>query len=204
MSGGGKAMLDGILPRIGPRFPRCLAASFVLLLAIILIVLIVAMPSSGARAQSTAGLQSPAFAPGQPIPAAYTCTGADKSPPLTWDRLPPATKTIALIVDDPDAPAGNWNHWALFNLPAKEKGLAEGIAQGNPLPNGASQGINSFGKPGYNGPCPPAGSAHHYHFRLLALDSSLDLPPTATAAELEQATRGHVVASAELVGTFGR
>ena len=194
----------GYCRELGRGFARCLAASFALLLAIILIVLIVAMPSSGARAQSTAEMQSPAFAPGQSIPAAYTCTGADKSPPLTWDRLPPAAKTIALIVDDPDAPAGNWNHWVLFNFPAKEEGLAEGIAQGNRLHNGASQGINSFGKPGYNGPCPPAGPAHHYHFRLLALDSSLELPPTATAAELEQAIRGHVVASAELVGTFGR
>jgi len=192
-------MLGAILSRIGTRFPaRCLAASFAVLLAS------AAMPSSGARAQSTAELESSAFRAGESIPAAYTCAGADKSPPLTWDRLPPATKTIALIVDDPDAPAGNWNHWALFNLPAKEGGLGEGIAQGNRLPNGASQGINSFGKPGYNGPCPPAGPAHHYHFRLLALDSSLELPPTATAAELEQAIRGHVVASAELVGTFGR
>src|SRR5208282_4656829 len=202
MADGGKAMLGGILSRIGPRFPaRCVAASFAVLLASIEIM---AMPSPRARAQSTAELESPAFGADDPIPAAYTCTGADKSPPLTWDRLPPAAKTIALIVDDPDAPAGNWNHWMLFNLPAKEGRLAEGIAQGNRLPDGARQGINSFGKPGYNGPCPPAGPPHHYHFRLLALDSSLELPPTATAAELEQATRGHVVASAELVGIFGR
>jgi len=192
-------MLGGISPRIGPRLPaRCIAASFAVLLVG------AAMPSSGARAQSTAELQSPAFAADDPIPAAYTCTGADKSPPLTWGRLPPAAKTIALIVDDPDAPAGNWNHWVLFNLPAKEGRLAGGIAQGNRLSNGARQGINSFGKPGYNGPCPPAGPPHHYHFRLLALDSSLELPPTATAAELEHASSGHVVASTELIGTFGR
>jgi len=192
-------MLGGILSRIGTRFPaRCLAGSFAVLLAS------TAMPSSGARAQSTAELESPAFRAGESIPAAYTCSGADKSPPLTWDRLPPATKTIALIVDDPDAPAGNWNHWALFNVPSEEGHLAAGVAQRLRLSNGAGQGINSFGKPGYNGPCPPAGPAHHYHFRLLALDSSFELPPTATAAELEQAIRGHVVARGELVGTFGR
>ena len=195
-------MLGGILSRIRPRLPaRFLAASFAVLLAI---TGIMAMASPRAWAQSTAELESPAFRAGETIPAAYTCIGADKSPPLTWNRLPPVAKTIALIADDPDAPAGNWNHWTLFNLPAKEGRLAEGIAQGNRLPDGAGQGINSFGKPGYNGPCPPAGPAHHYHFRLLALDCALDLPPAATAAELEHATRGHLVASAELVGTFGR
>ncbi len=165
---------------------------------------ILARPPARARAQSTAELESPAFKSGEPIPIAYTCTGADKSPPLTWSALPATAKVIALIVDDPDAPAGDWNHWALFNVPSEEGHLAAGVAQRLRLSNGAGQGINSFGKPGYNGPCPPPGPAHHYHFRLLALDSRLDLPTTATATDLRNATSGHVVARADLVGTFGR
>jgi len=164
---------------------------------------VVTIPSWRAQAQSVE-LESRAFKAGETIPNQYTCVGADKSPPLTWTGLPPTAKMIALIADDPDAPAGDWVHWTLFNFPAGEGHLAEGIAPGERLIDGARQGINSFGKPGYNGPCPPPGPPHHYHFRLLALDSPLDLPPSATAADLANASKGRVVASADLVGTFGR
>jgi Raf kinase inhibitor-like YbhB/YbcL family protein len=160
--------------------------------------------ASKSWAQPAMELESPAFAAGATIPTEYTCSGADKSPPLLWKGVPAGTATLALIVDDPDAPAGTWVHWVLYDLPASQSELAQGIARSATLESGARQGINSFGKVGYNGPCPPPGSPHHYHFRLYALDGKLDLPARATAADLEAAAGSHTAARAELVGTFGR
>jgi Raf kinase inhibitor-like YbhB/YbcL family protein len=162
-----------------------------------------ALPESSASAQSL-HLNSSAFAAGATIPAAYTCTGADQSPPLAWTGVPQNTQTIAVVVDDPDAPSGDWVHWVLYNLAARTPGLEAGTAKGITLENGARQGINDFGKAGYNGPCPPPGPTHHYHFRLFALNSALDLPAQATAAQAKAAIRSHVIASTELIGTFSR
>jgi Raf kinase inhibitor-like YbhB/YbcL family protein len=105
-------------------------------------------------------------------------------------------------VDDPDAPAGTWVHWVLYDLPVDTSRLAEGMAKDLQLPNGARQGKNDFGKIGYNGPCPPRGKAHRYFFKLYALDSKADLRPGATRNDLERAMKGHVLAQAELVGRF--
>ncbi len=150
------------------------------------------------------GLSSPAFASGTTIPPEYTCRGADKSPPLGWSGVPERTKTLALIVEDPDAPSGTFVHWVAFNLPADSTELAGGVPQTATLARGGEQGMNDFGQVGYNGPCPPPGGPHHYHFRLFALDSTVGLKPGATASTLRKAMQGHVRAAADLIGTFGR
>jgi Raf kinase inhibitor-like YbhB/YbcL family protein len=173
-----------------------------LFLAIVLALLL--LSGSRARSQNALTLESPVFAAGATIPRLYTCAGDDKSPPLSWSGIPSAARTIALIVDDPDAPRGTWTHWVLYDVSGKVTHLDEGVAKSPTLPDGARQGVNSFGRIGYNGPCPPRGAPHHYHFRLFALDSALDLEPGATAAQVEAATHGHVLASTELIGIFGR
>lgn len=150
-------------------------------------------------------LTSPAFEHGQPIPRRYTCEGDDISPPLEWSGFPKGTKSLALIVDDPDAPDPAapkrvWVHWLLYNLPAESTGLAEGVS-GIDLPAGSLEGLNDWKKPGYGGPSPPVGK-HRYFFKLYALDrllGNLDLP---TKRALEQAMTGHVLEQAELVGVY--
>jgi len=143
-------------------------------------------------------LKCPAFAPGDSIPRKYTCDGADVSPPLVWSGLPEGTVSLALIVDDPDAPAGDWVHWLLYNLPAHLSGLPEG-AQGL-----GDEGANSWGSRGYRGPCPPRGKPHRYFFKLFALSQTLGLKPGARKAEIEGAMRGCILAEGYLVGRYGR
>lgn len=149
-------------------------------------------------------LTSPAFAPGKPIPAKYTCDGADVSPPLAWDRVPYGTKSIALVLDDPDAAAGDWVHWVLFDIPPQTKQLAEGGPAGAGLPDGARHGTNDFGKPAYGGPCPPPGKPHRYVFRVYMLDTELGLAATTTKAVLLQALDPHVLGEGELKGSYQR
>ena len=149
-------------------------------------------------------LSSPSFKNGGDIPKKFTCDGADVAPQLSWSDAPAATKTFALLVDDPDAPVGNWNHWTTWNVPASSKGLPEGVPKEARLPDGSQQGLNDFHKPGYNGPCPPAGRPHRYYFKLFALDTKLDLKPTATKKDLEAAMKGHILEQAEWMGRYGR
>lgn len=149
-------------------------------------------------------LKSSAFEPGGDIPAKYTCTGADVSPALTWDGAPSGTKALALIVDDPDAPAGDWVHWVAANIPPNSKQLPEGVPAGENLLGGGVQGMNDFHKLGYGGPCPPPGKPHRYFFRLYALDAQLDVKPGITKKALESAMQGHIVGQAELMGKFAR
>jgi Raf kinase inhibitor-like YbhB/YbcL family protein len=149
-------------------------------------------------------IHSEDFTGNEPIPVAYTCSGENRSPQLSWSGMPAATKTLALIVRDPDAPIGSYVHWVLFDLPANVSGLPEAVPALPSIAQGGMQGRNGSGKIGYQGPCPPPGPTHHYHFRLYALDRSLNLTPDATAAEVEAALAGHVVAAGELVGTFAR
>ena len=155
-------------------------------------------------------LESPAFAQGGEIPMEYTCEGADRSPPLTWSSLPPGTRSIALIVDDPDAPdprapKTTWVHWVVYNLPPTAEGLPAGAADGG-LPEGAQQGLNDWKRPAYGGPCPPRGHGpHRYVFRLLALDvETLDLPPGANRSQFDEALGRHALAAAEFMGRFER
>jgi Raf kinase inhibitor-like YbhB/YbcL family protein len=149
-------------------------------------------------------LTSPAFKEGDTIPTAHTADGANVSPPLSWTGAPGNSQSFALICDDPDAPRGTWAHWALFNLPADTTGLPEHVPTRDKLDNGAVQGKNDFGKLGYGGPSPPPGKPHRYFFRLYALDATLNLGPGCTRAQLDQAMKGHLLASAQLMGKYGR
>lgn len=153
-------------------------------------------------------LSSPSFQHGQPIPKQFTGEGADISPPLKWEGAPANTKSLALICDDPDAMsvAGKvWVHWVIWNIPATATGLPENVEKKEIVLGGARQGMNSWPRLGYNGPMPPPGhGVHHYHFKLYALDTVLDLPPRATKSQLEAAMKGHILAETELVGTYER
>ena len=149
-------------------------------------------------------ISSSSFSAGEMIPKRFTCDGPDASPKLNWTEPPAKTQSFALIMDDPDAPAGNWVHWVLFDLPADARELVEGVAKQEQLANGARQGRNDFGKIGYGGPCPPPGNAHRYFFKLYALDAKLDLKAGSTKADVETAMKGHMLAHAELIGRFGR
>jgi Raf kinase inhibitor-like YbhB/YbcL family protein len=149
---------------------------------------------------------STAFKEGATIPVKHTCDGADVSPPLVWSGAPPGTKAFALIADDPDAPAGTWVHWVLYNLPGSAAGLTENVAKTVTLPDlgGALQGRTDFRRPGYGGPCPPPGPAHRYFFKLYALDAPLKLEPGASKQDVEAAMKGHVLGTTQLMGTYGR
>jgi Raf kinase inhibitor-like YbhB/YbcL family protein len=149
-------------------------------------------------------LSCPDFTDGAAIPEQFTCKGADTSPPLAWSGIPEGVKSLALIVEDPDAPGGTFVHWVAYNIPPSSLGLPGGLPKTPHLAEGGEQGINGFGKAGYNGPCPPPGSPHHYHFRLFALDQEVNPGGQVRAGALEDTMRGHVKASAELVGIFGR
>jgi len=159
--------------------------------------------TAGSQQKSEMKLTSTAFKEGEAIPRGYTCDGANVSPPLEWTGVPKTAKTIAIIADDPDAPAGTWVHWVLYNLPADGLGLIENTPQTETLKGGGAQGKNDFGKIGYGGPCPPSGT-HRYFFKFYALDSELTLKPGATRAEVEQAMEGHIIGRAQLMGTYRR
>lgn len=150
-------------------------------------------------------LVSPAFAPQAEIPTRHTCEGDDVSPPLAWSGAPAGTQSFALVVDDPDAPDPQapkmtWVHWVLYDIPASAAGLPEGVAPGA-LPTGTRQGRNDWKRTGYGGPCPPIGR-HRYFHKLYALDAVLPDLNEPTKAQLEKAMAGHVLAKAELVGTY--
>lgn len=153
-------------------------------------------------------LTSPAFLEGGMIDKKYTCDGADLSPPLAWSDVPAGTKSLVLIMDDPDAPPGTWVHWVVYNLPGDAKMLSEGIPKQEQLPNGAKQGacwgVNDFSRVGYYGPCPPPGKPHRYSFRIYALDAALDLPSKATKFDVEKGMKGRILAEKQLMGRYGR
>jgi Raf kinase inhibitor-like YbhB/YbcL family protein len=144
-------------------------------------------------------LRSPAFEDGQPIPRLHTCEGDDVSPALEWTAPPAGTRSLALVVEDPDAPGGTFTHWLTWGIAPDAAGLAEG--QRPPL-----EGRNDFGRRGWRGPCPPPGHGpHRYVFRVVALDTTLDdLSSGAAARGVDEAVSGHVLAAAELIGTFER
>ena len=153
-------------------------------------------------------IQSPAFAHNETMPPRHTGDGADASPPLAWSGLPPEAQELALIVDDPDAPTADpWVHWVIYKIPAGAAGLPENVAktESPAQPAGALQGMNSWSKSGYGGPAPPRGHGlHHYRFRLYALDAALEAGAGLSKSQLLAAMEGHVLAEAELVGTYQR
>ncbi|KEF41655.1 MAG: hypothetical protein ER33_10300 [Cyanobium sp. CACIAM 14] len=151
-------------------------------------------------------LESPAFQDGEWMPRIHTGEGRDLSPALHWSEIPTGTRSFVLILDDPDAPAGLWVHWVLFDIPADVHALPEGIPPVPRLENGARHGscwgVTSFSRRGYHGPKPPPGGAHRYCFSLTALDRTLGLPSGATAPEVQAAMAGHVLASATLQALY--
>lgn len=153
----------------------------------------------------TLRITSPAFSDGAPMPAKFTCEGQDLSPPLAWSGVPDGTESLVLIVDDPDAPDPKaprmtWVHWVLYDLPPSTTGLAEGIKTGA-LPPGTKVGLNDWKRADFGGPCPPIGR-HRYFHKLYALDTKLSGLSKPTKADVEAAMRGHVLAEAQLVGTY--
>jgi Raf kinase inhibitor-like YbhB/YbcL family protein len=148
-------------------------------------------------------VSSTAFATGEAIPARYTCDGDDISPPLEWKDPPQNAESFALIADDPDAPAGTWVHWVLYNLPADTRNLPPGVPADADLTGRGLHGKNSWKQLGYGGPCPPGGT-HRYFFELYALDTVLDLEAGADKKALLQVMEGHILAQTVLMGTYTR
>lgn len=153
----------------------------------------------------TLSLSSSGFNDGSSIPSQYTCEGEDTAPPLNWSGVPDSARSLVLIVDDPDAPDPKapkmtWVHWVLYNLPPDVSELAEGMTSAR-LPPGALEGLNDWKRLGYGGPCPPIGR-HRYFHKLYALDTVLPEMSKATKAQVEAAMRGHIIAEAQLVGTY--
>lgn len=143
-------------------------------------------------------IQSPAFAHHASIPQKYTCQGEDLSPPLRFSDIPDGTQSLVLIMDDPDAPRGTFDHWIVWNLLPQQNELKEGAFIS------ALQGTNGFGERNYRGPCPPAGKPHRYFFKLYALDTILNLKEGESKGAVEKAMKGHVLEQAELIGTYQR
>lgn len=206
-------MPDPVIPVHGERFAYWTMFMYPHILIFLLVLLTggCKMKSTGSAASSdttamgsTITVLSSAFKNGDTIPQRFSCQGDNISPALAWSSAPDGTKSFALICEDPDAPRGTFYHWVIYNIPPTEQGLAEGIARRDPLPNGTRQGVSSFEQLGYGGPCPPAGSAHHYHFRLFALDSQINIPGDVTHDKLESAMQGHILAQGEIVGLYQR
>jgi Raf kinase inhibitor-like YbhB/YbcL family protein len=178
-----------------------------LLLPLLLLALVGAACGEEREVPMSISLNSPAFAPNATIPAHHTCDGGDVSPALQWSGLPDGAKSLALIVDDPDAPdpaapQRTWVHWVLYNLPATAGALPEGVTPSQ-LPAGTREGLNDWKRTGYGGPCPPAGR-HRYFHKLYALDTVLPDLGKPDKAQLLKAMEGHVMAETELVGTYQR
>lgn len=146
-------------------------------------------------------VQSPAFADGAPIPRKFTRDGQNHSPPIEWSGVPAGTRSLVVVMDDPDAPGGTFRHWAIYNLAATDTSLPEAAATGS-----LGEGINDFGRSGYDGPQPPKGHGpHHYHIRVAALDvDRLAVRPSAKAEEIWEAAKPHMLDQAETVGTYSR
>ena len=161
-------------------------------------------PTQAGKLATGFTLSSPSFGSGASIPEAFTCSGQDVSPVLSWTGEPAQTASFALIADDPDAPAGTWVHWVMWNIPHQSHLLTRNITKSGTLPDGSMQGKNDFDKVGYNGPCPPPGKTHRYYFRLYALDTKLTLQPGATRKELDAAMKGHILAKGEHMGAYKR
>lgn len=174
--------------------------SFYFLLTLLLVSAAFTPISAGKEVRNMGDLKiaSPAFEQNDQIPQRFTCDGEDVNPPLKISNVPPSAKSLALIVDDPDAPGKTWVHWVVWNIDPSTSGISE-----DSVPKGAAQGMNDFGKNPYGGPCPPSGT-HRYFFKLYALDKVLQLSSRSTKYDLESAMRGHIVSQTELMGLYSR
>jgi Raf kinase inhibitor-like YbhB/YbcL family protein len=167
-----------------------------------------AAPATGQKGIAVMELRSPEFAPNAAIPARFTADGANVSPSLEWRGAPAGVKSYALIMDDPDAPAGIWVHWVLYDIPPAVTRLPQEIPRMPLLPDGTKQGQSDGGGAlsamGYVGPNPPPGATHRYFFKIYALNAKLNLPPRATKFQVEAAMQGRIVGRGELIGTYAR
>jgi Raf kinase inhibitor-like YbhB/YbcL family protein len=173
---------------------------FVITISLALLTVVGLLPVGNQRVLAFE-LKSTAFKAGEMIPSQYTCEGQDVSPPLTWTGAPKATRSFALINDDPDAPLMTWVHWVYYDIPASAIALPEAISPAEKPAPGGTHGKNSFRKLGYGGPCPPWGT-HRYFFKLYALDTMLNLSPGASKKDVLKAMEGHILGQAELMGTY--
>lgn len=151
-------------------------------------------------------ISSPAFDEGEEIPAKYTCDGDDVSPSLRISDVPSDAEGLALVMDDPDAPGGVFDHWIIWNIPPDTESIPEGVPPEEQVGSlgGALQGVNGFGEIGYRGPCPPGGPAHEYRLKLYALDAEVDLSPGVRKGDLEREMEGHIIDRDQLVGIYSR
>jgi len=174
-----------------------------IILSAVLVLLVTSIEKSASEPLRQIIITSRALKSAESIPTAYTCSGEDISPALSWTGVPTEAQSLVLIVQDPDAPSGVFTHWIAYNLPGNLTGLPEGAARTSGLLK-TNQGINDFRRIGYNGPCPPPGKAHHYHFQLFALDKRLRFDDPPRAAQVLSAARGHIIAQGELVPIYSR
>ena len=185
-------------------------AALLVLIAIFFVASLIIWRSSRSKDAVDAGtvpaltVTSSSFADGNMIPSKFTCDGGDISPQLTASGFPANTKSLAWVVDDPDAPIGTFTHWVIFNLPTELSSLPEGASARPENLLHAIQGKNDFDKIGYGGPCPPGEKPHHYIFHAYAVDRLLELPEGATKSELATGVKGHVLAEGKLVGLYAR
>lgn len=168
----------------------------------VLVALIIALASARAE-EISVEVSSAAFPDGGAIPKRYSFGDRNISPPLSWSGLPAGTESVALLCDDPDAPAGTWTHWIVYNISPQSPGLPEDVPDDRMLAGGAVQGINDFGAIGWDGPSPPQGT-HRYIFRVYALDTMLDPGVSMRRGDLQDAMRGHVLGQGRLTGTFSK
>jgi len=182
-------------------------AVFVMLFlpSLLVFVILWQLPSAPAQGQARSSLlvRSSSFSDGGSIPRRFTCDGAGDSPNLQWPVVPAAAKSVAIVMNDPDAPV-DFTHWIAYNIPPSVWGLAEGASARDAMPKGSAEGTNDFRRAGYAGPCPPAGKSHHYVIRIYDLDIRLDLPPGATRRQLSSAIERHILAEGQIVGTYQR
>ncbi len=155
------------------------------------------------RERTAFSIECPIFRDGEPIPRKYTCDGEEISPPLRWKGAPAGTKSFVLICDDPDAPMMTWIHWIVYSIPGTTTELSEGLPAGDVVDGGIKQGLNSWRKMGYGGPCPPRRNRHRYFFRLFALDTELSLSPGETRHDIERAMKGHILDQTKIMGVYG-
>jgi Raf kinase inhibitor-like YbhB/YbcL family protein len=203
---------EGVIRNHRERFWNCCFFALTLLGGLLFGLLLVNAPARARAAIAQASAQktpdakflltSSSFEADSALPAKYTCDGSNISPALAWTEPPAGTQSFALIVDDPDVPAKTVIHWLLYDLPAATRALPEGVPTKAKLPDGSRQGKNITGKIGYTGPCPSPGAAHHYFFKLYALDYQTGLKPKAKDADVENAIKGHILAQAELIARF--
>lgn len=196
---------------MNPAIPNLFARikGFLFFVSFVCLVIACVLTATGAVLQppethQQMDITSSAFKNGQSIPSQYTCDDKNISPPLAWNGAPANTQSLALIVDDPDAPTGVWTHWVVFDLSSDVSGLPEDAAKAESVLSKAKQGVNDFKNAAYGGPCPPGGKPHRYFFKIYALDITLGLPAGASRKEVEAAMTKHILAQGQIMGTYQR